>query len=93
MATAAPDSGLKPQQQQAVDCRDASVVLASGAGCGKTHVLTRRYLSHLQQDSAEVNQIVAITFTERRTLDRSAIMMAVVLGLALGHALHHLDLN
>ena len=37
--------------------------------------------------------VLAITFTERRTLDRSAIMMAVVLGLALGHALRHLDLN
>ena len=56
-------ASLTPQQRAAVACRGASVVLASGAGCGKTHVLTERYLSHLRNDNAEVNQIVAITFT------------------------------
>jgi ATP-dependent helicase/nuclease subunit A len=56
---------LTPQQRRAVSCRDVSVVLSSGAGCGKTHVLTQRYLSHLRDDGAEVGQVVAITFTER----------------------------
>jgi ATP-dependent helicase/nuclease subunit A len=56
---------LTPQQTEAVHRREVSVVLSSGAGCGKTHVLTRRYLSHLLYDGAEVGQIVAITFTER----------------------------
>lgn len=56
---------LTPQQRQAVSHRGSSVVLASGAGCGKTHVLTRRYLSHLLEDQTEVGQIVAITFTDR----------------------------
>jgi ATP-dependent helicase/nuclease subunit A len=58
-------SDLTPQQQRAVACRGASVVLASGAGCGKTHVLTARYLSHLRDDLADVSQVVAITFTDR----------------------------
>src|SRR5262249_52546624 len=40
-------TGLTPQQRRAVEHRGSSVVLASGAGCGKTHVLTARYLSHL----------------------------------------------
>jgi ATP-dependent helicase/nuclease subunit A len=56
---------LTPQQRDAVTRRGASVVLASGAGCGKTHVLTQRYLSHLRDDGAEVGQVVAITFTDR----------------------------
>src|SRR6266542_2082122 len=56
---------LTEQQREAVLRRETSVVLSSGAGCGKTHVLTRRYLSHLEEDGAEVGQIVAITFTER----------------------------
>ncbi len=56
---------LTPQQRLAVVTRDTSVVLSSGAGCGKTHVLTERYLSHLRDDGAEVGQIVAITFTDR----------------------------
>ena len=57
-------SNLTPQQSRAVHTRDVSVVLSSGAGCGKTHVLTERYLAHLRE-GAEVGQIVAITFTER----------------------------
>ena len=56
---------LTPQQGRAVVTRDTSVVLSSGAGCGKTHVLTERYLSHLRDDGAEVGQVVAITFTDR----------------------------
>ncbi len=56
---------LTTQQRQAVVTRRTSVVLSSGAGCGKTHVLTERYLSHLRDDKAEVGQVVAITFTDR----------------------------
>src|SRR5438309_2037330 len=63
--TQAPADNLTVQQRQAVTCRDVSVVLSSGAGCGKTHVLTQRYLSHLRDDGAEVGQVVAITFTDR----------------------------
>src|SRR5207302_6650143 len=65
VATAAARDKLTPQQRAAVFRREVSVVLSSGAGCGKTHVLTRRYLSHLEEDGAEVGQIVAITFTDR----------------------------
>jgi ATP-dependent helicase/nuclease subunit A len=56
---------LTPQQREAVSRRGSSVVLSSGAGCGKTTVLTERYLSHLEEDGAEVGQVVAITFTDR----------------------------
>ncbi len=65
MAAAPAGDRLTDQQREAVFRREVSVLLSSGAGCGKTHVLTRRYLSHLEQDGAEVSQIVAITFTER----------------------------
>src|SRR5437868_5366552 len=58
-------ASLTAQQASAVSRREVSVVLASGAGCGKTHVLTERYLAHLRADGAEVSQIVAITFTDR----------------------------
>jgi ATP-dependent helicase/nuclease subunit A len=53
------------QQLAAIDARGTSVVLSSGAGCGKTFVLTNRYLSHLKLDGVSVSQIVAITFTDR----------------------------
>jgi ATP-dependent helicase/nuclease subunit A len=70
---------LTEQQERAVFRRDASVVLSSGAGCGKTHVLTARYLSHLRDDDAEVGQVVAITFTDRAARQmRGRIRQAVV---------------
>jgi ATP-dependent helicase/nuclease subunit A len=77
---------LTPQQHDAVFRRGTSVVLSSGAGCGKTHVLTRRYLSHLDQDEAEVGQIVAITFT-----DRAARQMRQRIRAALTERLRHDD--
>ncbi len=70
---------LTAQQVAAVVARETSVVLSSGAGCGKTHVLTERYLSHLRDDGAEVGQIVAITFTDRAARQmRERIRAAVV---------------
>jgi ATP-dependent helicase/nuclease subunit A len=70
---------LTEQQHEAVYRRGVSVVLSSGAGCGKTHVLTRRYLSHLQKDGAEVGQIVAITFTDRAAREMRRRIRAAVL--------------
>ncbi|VTS01622.1 UvrD-helicase domain-containing protein [Tuwongella immobilis] len=56
---------LTIEQRNAVDRRGSSVVLSSGAGCGKTHVLTARYLRHLREDQVAIGQLVAITFTDR----------------------------
>jgi ATP-dependent helicase/nuclease subunit A len=79
MATAVAHSSLTEQQSKAVCRRETSIVLSSGAGCGKTHVLTQRYLSHLREDGAEVGQIVAITFTERAARQmRDRIRRAIV---------------
>src|SRR5436190_22327278 len=77
--------GLTDQQRQAVVTRGVSVLLSSGAGCGKTHVLTERYLSHLRHDGAEVGQVVAITFTERAARQmRARIRQAVLSNLRSG---------
>ncbi len=62
---------LTDQQHAAVNTRHVSVSLSAGAGCGKTLVLTERYLSHLDpHDPAslhpeQIGQLVAITFTDR----------------------------
>jgi ATP-dependent helicase/nuclease subunit A len=67
-----------PQQLAAIAARGTSVVLSSGAGCGKTFVLTNRYLSHLMQDGVRVGEIVAITFTDRAAREmRDRIRKAV----------------
>ena len=59
---------LTTQQQAALDAFDRSVSLAAGAGCGKTFVLTERFLSYVDpcvlEPAAELGQLVAITFTD-----------------------------
>jgi ATP-dependent helicase/nuclease subunit A len=74
-----PPAALTEQQHRAVFTREVSVVLSSGAGCGKTHVLTERYLAHLRE-GAEVGQIVAITFTERAARQMRARIRKAVVG-------------
>ena len=70
MATADPRR-LTDQQQRAITARGVSVALSAGAGCGKTFVLTERFLSCLEPgqghaaEAADLGQLVAITFTER----------------------------
>ncbi|MCA8987144.1 MAG: UvrD-helicase domain-containing protein [Planctomycetaceae bacterium] len=55
------------QQHQAIFTRDVSVALAAGAGCGKTFVLTERFVNELirNPDAETLDQLLAITFTDR----------------------------
>jgi ATP-dependent helicase/nuclease subunit A len=60
------------EQQAAIETRAVSIALSAGAGCGKTFVLTERFLSHLAPPSEgeklagdPLSQLVAITFTDR----------------------------
>ncbi|MEM8865902.1 MAG: UvrD-helicase domain-containing protein, partial [Planctomycetota bacterium] len=60
---------LTPEQQAAIETRGVSVALDAGAGCGKTFVLTERFLSHLEPNKAseppaELHELIAITFTD-----------------------------
>ncbi|MCC6494083.1 MAG: UvrD-helicase domain-containing protein, partial [Pirellulales bacterium] len=67
MSLATLERPLTPQQRAALEARDRSVSLAAGAGCGKTFVLTERFLSHVdptQADAAQLDELVAITFTD-----------------------------
>ena len=64
---AAQERPLTSQQRAALDARDVSVSLSAGAGCGKTFVLTERFLSHVdptQIEPAQLEELVAITFTD-----------------------------
>jgi ATP-dependent helicase/nuclease subunit A len=59
------------EQARAIQTRDVSIALSAGAGCGKTFVLTERFLSHLApgENGAladdQLHQLIAITFTDR----------------------------
>src|SRR5215471_19393546 len=62
---------LTKEQRNALAVRGFSVALSAGAGCGKTSVLTERFLDQLQRGNArapapeKLHEVVAITFTDR----------------------------
>lgn len=62
-----PQPKLTPEQAAAIHTRDVSIGLSAGAGCGKTFVLTQRFLSQLEpgRHADPLSGIVALTFTER----------------------------
>ena len=53
MTTASPNTALTDQQRTALDAHNRSVSLSAGAGCGKTHVLTERFLAYLDPRQLE----------------------------------------
>ena len=59
---------LTGEQEKALFNSLGEVSLSAGAGCGKTFVLTERFISYLDprilERSAEIPELVAITFTE-----------------------------
>ena len=57
-------SKLTPHQKKALTI-DGHLALTANAGSGKTFVLARKYLSILQKNNIDVNNVAAITFTEK----------------------------
>ncbi len=61
-----PGVTLTDQQGRALRVPDVSVALSAGAGCGKTMVLTERFLAALDDGGGRPLQaLVALTFTEK----------------------------
>jgi ATP-dependent helicase/nuclease subunit A len=56
---------LKPEQWTAAHTLDRHLSVTAGPGAGKTFVLVERYLEILRAKKASVENIVAITFTNR----------------------------
>ncbi|WP_406700582.1 UvrD-helicase domain-containing protein [Singulisphaera sp. Ch08] len=60
------DPRLSEQQASPLAAEGTSVALSAGAGCGKTTVLTARFLDDLDgPDARPLSSIVALTFTEK----------------------------
>jgi ATP-dependent exoDNAse (exonuclease V) beta subunit len=59
------DFAPTPEQQAAIETRDADVFCEAGAGTGKTRVLVDRYCEAVEHDEAGIESILAFTFTER----------------------------
>jgi ATP-dependent helicase/nuclease subunit A len=56
---------LTDEQEQAVARRSEPLLLAAGAGSGKTSVLVERFVRAVREDDVAPGRILAITFTER----------------------------
>jgi len=56
---------LTDEQEQAVSRRREPLLLAAGAGSGKTSVLVERFVRAVLEDELAPGRILAITFTER----------------------------
>src|SRR5437667_2200157 len=56
---------LKPEQAGAAHTLDRHVSVTAGPGAGKTLVLVERYLEILRKQKVSVDNVVAITFTNR----------------------------
>src|SRR5467141_1525410 len=56
---------LKPEQAAAAHTLDCHLSVTAGPGSGKTFVLVERYLEILRTKKVSVDNIVAITFTNR----------------------------
>lgn len=69
-------------QQQAITHGQGPFLLVSGAGTGKTHVLTGRILHLLHTQNVSASEILALTFTEKATQEMIERIDAV---LPLGH--------
>src|SRR5204863_4334345 len=56
---------LKPEQKIAAHTLDRHLSVTAGPGAGKTFVLVERYLEILRTQIVSIDNIVAITFTNR----------------------------
>lgn len=56
---------LSDEQRAAVERREGDLLLAAGAGSGKTTVLVERFVAAVREDGVEVGRLLAITFTEK----------------------------
>jgi ATP-dependent helicase/nuclease subunit A len=60
-----PERTLTDEQERAIARREGSLLLAAGAGSGKTSVLVERFVRAMREDGVAPGRILAITFTER----------------------------
>ena len=83
---------LTDEQRGPLLMRRASVALAAGAGCGKTTVLTERFLSEIDGDEGRALRSLAVmTFTEKAARElRQRLFLGLARSLAADPERYHL---
>ncbi len=59
------DFNYTSEQKTAINDLDNDIVLGAGAGSGKTRVLVSRFINLLREKRADVDEIMALTFTKK----------------------------
>jgi len=60
------------EQRRAIERRDGGLLVAAGAGSGKTSVLVERIAAAVVDDGCAIDEILAITFTEKAAAELKA---------------------
>lgn len=75
-------SDFNERQRQAITQTDGPLLVISGAGTGKTHVLTGKVLYLLLEKNIPAEQILCLTFTEKATAE---MVSRIDAALPIGH--------